>query len=74
MEPEGKHRNFIMNQRILAVLGLVEIVFRCTLTTNNFQGLINQPEGSRGGSESQGRPSSSGAILISDAGKIMREL
>ncbi|GBP51515.1 hypothetical protein EVAR_44491_1 [Eumeta japonica] len=26
MEPEGKHRNSIMKQRILAVFGLVEIV------------------------------------------------
>ncbi|GBO99773.1 hypothetical protein EVAR_74194_1 [Eumeta japonica] len=28
MEPEGKHRNSIMKQRILAVFGLVEIVLR----------------------------------------------
>ncbi|GBP81986.1 hypothetical protein EVAR_65592_1 [Eumeta japonica] len=40
MEPEGKHRNSIMKQRILAVFGLVEIVLRCTLTMNDFQGLM----------------------------------
>ncbi|GBP83440.1 hypothetical protein EVAR_103321_1 [Eumeta japonica] len=44
MEPEGKHRNSIMKQRILAVFGLVEIVFRCTLTMNDFQGLMMQLE------------------------------
>ncbi|GBP10242.1 hypothetical protein EVAR_77634_1 [Eumeta japonica] len=45
MEPEGKHRNSIMKQRILAVFGLVEIVLRCTLTMNDFQGLMMQLEG-----------------------------
>ncbi|GBP97454.1 hypothetical protein EVAR_101206_1 [Eumeta japonica] len=45
MEPQGKHRNSIMKQRILAVFGLVEIVLRCTLTMNDFQGLIMQLEG-----------------------------
>ncbi|GBP53280.1 hypothetical protein EVAR_44281_1 [Eumeta japonica] len=44
MEPEGKHRNSIMTQRILAVFGLVEIVLRCTLTMNDFQGLMMQLE------------------------------
>ncbi|GBP41666.1 hypothetical protein EVAR_31983_1 [Eumeta japonica] len=42
MEPEGKHRNSIMKQRILAVFGLVEIVLRCTLTMNDFQDLMMQ--------------------------------
>ncbi|GBP76031.1 hypothetical protein EVAR_33339_1 [Eumeta japonica] len=42
MEPEGKHRNSIMKQRILAVFGFVEIVLRCTLTMNDFQGLMMQ--------------------------------
>ncbi|GBP34855.1 hypothetical protein EVAR_95960_1 [Eumeta japonica] len=45
MEPEGKHRNSIMKHRILAVFGLVEIVLRCTLTMNDFQGLMMQLEG-----------------------------
>ncbi|GBP53843.1 hypothetical protein EVAR_42563_1 [Eumeta japonica] len=45
MESEGKHRNSIMKQRILAVFGLVEIVLRCTLTMNDFQGLMMQLEG-----------------------------
>ncbi|GBP90930.1 hypothetical protein EVAR_66274_1 [Eumeta japonica] len=45
MEPEGKHRNSIMKQRILTVFGLVEIVLRCTLTMNDFQGLMMQLEG-----------------------------
>ncbi|GBP19808.1 hypothetical protein EVAR_75100_1 [Eumeta japonica] len=40
MEPEGEHRNSIIKQRILAVFGLVEIVLRCTLTMNDFQGLM----------------------------------
>ncbi|GBP18583.1 hypothetical protein EVAR_14353_1 [Eumeta japonica] len=44
MEPEGKHRNSVMKQRILAVFGLVEIVLRCTLTMNDFHGLMMQPE------------------------------
>ncbi|GBP54608.1 Fatty acid synthase [Eumeta japonica] len=44
MEPEGKHRNSIMKQRIRAVFGLVEIVLRCTLTMNDFQGLMMQLE------------------------------
>ncbi|GBP51349.1 Actin-binding protein IPP [Eumeta japonica] len=44
MEPEGKHRNSIMKQCILAVFGLVEIVLRCTLTMNDFQGLMMQLE------------------------------
>ncbi|GBP62994.1 hypothetical protein EVAR_44047_1 [Eumeta japonica] len=46
MEPEGKHRNSIMKQRILAVFGLVEIVLRCTLTMNDFQDLMMQLEAS----------------------------
>ncbi|GBP92913.1 hypothetical protein EVAR_57283_1 [Eumeta japonica] len=58
MEPEGKHRNSIMKQRILAVFGLVEIVLRCTLTTNDFQGLMMQPEGSDNGAGSLEAPSS----------------
>ncbi|GBP63064.1 hypothetical protein EVAR_87436_1 [Eumeta japonica] len=45
MEPEGKHRNSIMKQRILAVFGLVEIVLRCILTMNDFQDLMMQLEG-----------------------------
>ncbi|GBP72432.1 PiggyBac transposable element-derived protein 4 [Eumeta japonica] len=45
MEPEGKHRNSIIKQRILAVFGLVEIVSRYTLTMNDFQGLMMQLEG-----------------------------
>ncbi|GBP83344.1 hypothetical protein EVAR_54361_1 [Eumeta japonica] len=44
MEPQGKHRNSIMKQRILAVFGLVEIILRCTLTINDFQGLMMQPK------------------------------
>ncbi|GBP67364.1 Probable RNA-directed DNA polymerase from transposon X-element [Eumeta japonica] len=44
MEPEDKHRNSIMKQRILAVFGLVEIVLRCTVTMNDFQGLMMQLE------------------------------
>ncbi|GBP44155.1 hypothetical protein EVAR_31599_1 [Eumeta japonica] len=44
MEPEMKNRNSIMKQRILAVFGLVEIVLRCTLTMNDFQGLMMQPK------------------------------
>ncbi|GBP44739.1 hypothetical protein EVAR_81507_1 [Eumeta japonica] len=44
MEPESKHRNSIMEQRILAVFGLVEIVLRFTLTMNDFQGLMMQLE------------------------------
>ncbi|GBP76973.1 hypothetical protein EVAR_63320_1 [Eumeta japonica] len=44
MEPEGKHRNSIMKPRVLAVFGLVEIVLRCTLTMNDFQDLMMQPE------------------------------
>ncbi|GBP86248.1 hypothetical protein EVAR_57369_1 [Eumeta japonica] len=58
MESEGsddgarrKYRNSIMKQRILVVFGLVEIVLRCTLTMNDFQGLMMQPEG---GSERAG--------------------
>ncbi|GBP43069.1 Nucleic-acid-binding protein from transposon X-element [Eumeta japonica] len=58
MEPEGKHRNSIMKQRILAVFGLVEIVLRCTLTMNDFQGLMMQLEGSDNGAGSLGAPSS----------------
>ncbi|GBP36899.1 hypothetical protein EVAR_23201_1 [Eumeta japonica] len=45
MEPECKHRNSIMKQRILAVFGLVEIVLRCTLTMNDFQDLMMELEG-----------------------------
>ncbi|GBO98440.1 START domain-containing protein 10 [Eumeta japonica] len=58
MEPEGKHRNSIMKQRILAVFGLVEIVLRCTLTMNDFQGLMMQLEGSDNGAGSLEAPSS----------------
>ncbi|GBP43038.1 hypothetical protein EVAR_96296_1 [Eumeta japonica] len=58
MEPEGKHRNSIIKQRILAVFGLVEIVLRCTLTMNDFQGLMMQLEGSDNGAESLEAPSS----------------
>ncbi|GBP53776.1 hypothetical protein EVAR_84260_1 [Eumeta japonica] len=58
MEPEGKHRNSIMEQRILAVFGLVEIVLRRTLTMNDFQGLIMQLEGSDNGAGSLEAPSS----------------
>ncbi|GBP15180.1 hypothetical protein EVAR_11474_1 [Eumeta japonica] len=45
IEPEGKHRNSILKQRILGVFDLVEIVLRCTLTMNDFQGLLMQLEG-----------------------------
>ncbi|GBP43915.1 hypothetical protein EVAR_41771_1 [Eumeta japonica] len=58
MEPEGKHRNSIMKQRVLAVFGLVEIVLRCTLTMNDFQGLMMQLEGSDNGAGSLEAPSS----------------
>ncbi|GBP76091.1 hypothetical protein EVAR_46959_1 [Eumeta japonica] len=58
MEPEGKHRNSIMKQRILALFGLVEIVLRCTLTMNDFQGLMMQLEGSDNGAGSLEAPSS----------------
>ncbi|GBP72135.1 hypothetical protein EVAR_49318_1 [Eumeta japonica] len=58
MEPEGKHRNSIMKQRILAVFGIVEIVLRCTLTMNDFQGLMMEPEGSDYGAGSLESPSS----------------
>ncbi|GBP26041.1 hypothetical protein EVAR_20055_1 [Eumeta japonica] len=49
MKPEGKHRNSIMRQRILAVFGLVVIVLRCTLTMSEFQGLLMEQEGSDDG-------------------------
>ncbi|GBP19984.1 hypothetical protein EVAR_11374_1 [Eumeta japonica] len=58
MEPEGKYRNSIIKQRILAVFGLVEIVLRCTLTMNDFQGLMMQLEGSDNGAGSLEAPSS----------------
>ncbi|GBP37431.1 hypothetical protein EVAR_16336_1 [Eumeta japonica] len=58
MEPEDKHRNYVMKKRILAVFGLVEIALRCTLTTNNFHSLMMQPEGSGNGAESLEAPSS----------------
>ncbi|GBP18763.1 hypothetical protein EVAR_93191_1 [Eumeta japonica] len=58
MEPEGKHRNSIMKQRILVVFGLVEIVLRCTLTMNDFQGLMMKPEGSDNVAGSSEAPSS----------------
>ncbi|GBP35901.1 hypothetical protein EVAR_23150_1 [Eumeta japonica] len=58
MEPEGKHRNSIMKQRILAVFGLVEIVLKCTLTMNDFQDLMMQLEGSDNGVGSLEAPSS----------------
>ncbi|GBP23190.1 hypothetical protein EVAR_82354_1 [Eumeta japonica] len=44
IEPEGKHRNSIIRQRILAVFGLVEIVLRYTLTMNDCQGLMMELE------------------------------
>ncbi|GBP81539.1 hypothetical protein EVAR_57184_1 [Eumeta japonica] len=49
MEPEDKHRNFIMRHRILDVFGFVGIVLRYTLTVNDFQGLMMEPEGSDNG-------------------------
>ncbi|GBP88390.1 hypothetical protein EVAR_58992_1 [Eumeta japonica] len=58
MEPEDKHRNSIMKQRILAVFGLVEIVLRCTVTMNDFQGLMMQLEESDNGAGSLEAPSS----------------
>ncbi|GBP17739.1 hypothetical protein EVAR_102597_1 [Eumeta japonica] len=58
MEPEGKHRNSIIKQRILAVFGLVEIVLSCTLNMNDFQGLMMQLEGSDNGAGSLEAPSS----------------
>ncbi|GBP21662.1 hypothetical protein EVAR_16208_1 [Eumeta japonica] len=44
IEPEGKHKNSIMKQCILAVFGLVEIALRCSLTMIGFQGLITKLE------------------------------
>ncbi|GBP42200.1 hypothetical protein EVAR_25826_1 [Eumeta japonica] len=44
MEPEGKHRNSIMKQRILAVFGLVDILVEYTLTMIGFQDLIAELE------------------------------
>ncbi|GBP35276.1 hypothetical protein EVAR_19497_1 [Eumeta japonica] len=58
MEPEGKHRNSLVTQRILAMFGLMEIVLRCYLTMNDFQGLKIQPEGSHNGAGSLEAPSS----------------
>ncbi|GBP10202.1 hypothetical protein EVAR_77602_1 [Eumeta japonica] len=58
MEPEGKHKNSIMKQHILAMFGLVEIVLRCTLTMNDFQSLMMQPEESDDGAGSLEAPSS----------------
>ncbi|GBP81462.1 hypothetical protein EVAR_59444_1 [Eumeta japonica] len=58
MEPEGKHRNFKMEQRILAMFGLVEIVLRYTLTMNDFQGVMMQLEGSDNEGGSLEAPSS----------------
>ncbi|GBP34167.1 hypothetical protein EVAR_30719_1 [Eumeta japonica] len=58
MEPEGKPRNSIMKQRIIAVFGLVKIVLRCTLTMNDFQGLMMQLKGSDNGAKSLEAPSS----------------
>ncbi|GBP77081.1 hypothetical protein EVAR_61083_1 [Eumeta japonica] len=55
MEPEG---NSIMNQRVLAVFCLVEIVLRCALTMNEFQGLMMQSKGSDNGAGSLEAPSS----------------
>ncbi|GBP23491.1 Probable RNA-directed DNA polymerase from transposon BS [Eumeta japonica] len=43
VEPEGKHYHSIIEQRILAVYGLVEIVLRCALTMNDFQCRMMQP-------------------------------
>ncbi|GBP63529.1 hypothetical protein EVAR_45689_1 [Eumeta japonica] len=57
MDPEGKHRNSIMKQCTLAVFGLVEIVLRCTLTMNDFQGLMMQLEGSDNGAGTLEAPS-----------------
>ncbi|GBP90033.1 hypothetical protein EVAR_68373_1 [Eumeta japonica] len=45
VEPEGKRRNSIMKQRIIAVFALVEIVLKCTLTMNDFQGPMMQLKG-----------------------------
>ncbi|GBP47790.1 hypothetical protein EVAR_79638_1, partial [Eumeta japonica] len=58
MEPEGKYRNSLIKQCILAVFGFVEIVLRCTLTMNDFQGLMMQLEGSDNGAGSLEAPSS----------------
>ncbi|GBP28326.1 hypothetical protein EVAR_11788_1 [Eumeta japonica] len=44
MEPEGRQRNSIMEQHILAVFGLVEIVLKCTLLVIVFLGLMIQPK------------------------------
>ncbi|GBP86408.1 hypothetical protein EVAR_62841_1 [Eumeta japonica] len=57
-QPEGKHRNSIMKQCIMAVFGLVEIILRCTLTMNDFQGLVMQLEGSENEAGSLETPSS----------------
>ncbi|GBP88846.1 hypothetical protein EVAR_65839_1 [Eumeta japonica] len=45
MEPEGKHWNSVMKQRILVVFGSIQIVLRCTLTVSDFQDLMMLPEG-----------------------------
>ncbi|GBP18923.1 hypothetical protein EVAR_20455_1 [Eumeta japonica] len=58
METEGKHRNSIMKQCILAVFGLVEIVLRCNLIMNDFQGLMMHLEGSDNEAGSLEAPSS----------------
>ncbi|GBP86730.1 hypothetical protein EVAR_63735_1 [Eumeta japonica] len=52
MEPEGKHRKFIMRQRILAVFGLVDIVMEYTFTMISLQGMIMELEGSDNGAGS----------------------
>ncbi|GBP50114.1 hypothetical protein EVAR_17375_1 [Eumeta japonica] len=49
MAPEGRHRNFITEKHIPVVFELVRIVLRCSLTMNDFQGLIVEPEGSDDG-------------------------
>ncbi|GBP74565.1 hypothetical protein EVAR_59500_1 [Eumeta japonica] len=58
MEPEGKLRNSIMKQRILDVFVLAEIVLKCTLTMNDFQDLMMQPEESDNRTGSLKAPSS----------------
>ncbi|GBP78440.1 hypothetical protein EVAR_52245_1 [Eumeta japonica] len=72
METEGKHRNSMMKQRILAVFGLVEIVLRCILTMNDFQGLMMQLEGSDDGAGSLEAPSSEPEIVPCRPGSIIR--
>ncbi|GBP57128.1 hypothetical protein EVAR_33371_1 [Eumeta japonica] len=48
MEPKGRHRNSITEEYILVVFKLVRVVLKCTLTMNEFQGLMLEPEDGAG--------------------------